>query len=575
MKKSVFTFFVVLLLTGAATWSQTWPQWGKDPQHTGFINVAGQTATRILDDVVYDPFVEAEKIDSGDNDLLVHYQVPLIDGSDVYMEFKSGTFTGAAHWETQTWQERRLRWQGNRLVEKWTFEGDWKPVPFGTIKSGPVWEPVYHAALANGSIYIPGAGGSIFRVNKTDGSLVTRINPFGPAVDPDTYTAGPISVDNSGNLYYNVIRLQHGNSWNQDVVNSWLVKVTPGNVATTATYASLNPAAPAGNDKCLGVFNINQLPWPPSPDAVAPDITCGSQRPGVNIAPAIAPDGTIYTASVAQFSTRTAFLIAVNPNLTPKWAVSLRDRFNDGCDVLLPASGTPGGCRAGSHVGVDPAQNRPGAGRILDDGTSSPVVAPDGSIFFGAYTRYNYAQGHMMHFSSTGQYLNGYEFGWDITPGIRAHDGTYSVITKDNHYGEDVGSYCNDETICPGDRNANHPAYPEAYFITSLTPNLVPEWKWQNTNPLSCSRDANGQVTCVSDHPHGFEWCVNAPAIDSGGNIYNNSEDGFVYVIRPDGTLREKLFLNLALGAAYTPLSIMPDGKILAQNDGHLFVVGQ
>jgi len=32
--------------------------------------------------------------------------------------------------------------------------------------------------------------------------------------------------------------------------------------------------------------------------------------------------------------------------------------------------------------------------------------------------------------------------------------------------------------------------------------------------------------------------------------------------------------LQLALGAAYTPLTIGPDGKIYTQNDGHLFVVG-
>jgi len=38
--------------------------------------------------------------------------------------------------------------------------------------------------------------------------------------------------------------------------------------------------------------------------------------------------------------------------------------------------------------------------------------------------------------------------------------------------------------------------------------------------------------------------------------------------------LRNKLFLNLAIGAAYTPLSIGPDGKIYTQNDGRLFVAG-
>jgi len=35
-----------------------------------------------------------------------------------------------------------------------------------------------------------------------------------------------------------------------------------------------------------------------------------------------------------------------------------------------------------------------------------------------------------------------------------------------------------------------------------------------------------------------------------------------------------KIFLNLAIGAAYTPLSIGADGKLYTQNDGILFVVG-
>jgi hypothetical protein len=35
-----------------------------------------------------------------------------------------------------------------------------------------------------------------------------------------------------------------------------------------------------------------------------------------------------------------------------------------------------------------------------------------------------------------------------------------------------------------------------------------------------------------------------------------------------------QLFLNQALGAAYTPLSIGPDGKFYTQNNGHLFAVG-
>jgi len=266
--------------------------------------------------------------------------------------------------------------------------------------------------------------------------------------------------------------------------------------------------------------------------------------------------------------------VAVNNDLSPRWISALSDRLHDGCNVLLPPNGQPGGCRAGAATGVDPAQNRPGAGRVVDDTSSSPVVAPDGAIFFGAYTRYNYSQGHLMKTSPGGQFLAAYPFGWDDTPAIFVHDGTYSLLTKDNQYGG-IGSYCDDESACPGDRSGTNPAYPEAYFMTRLNADLEVEWRWQNSNPLSCSRDSHGHVTCVSDHPFGFEWCVNAPAVDRNGVVYGNSEDGNVYVIRSDGTLREHLFLNLALGAAYTPLSIALDGKVYVQNDGHLFVVGK
>jgi outer membrane protein assembly factor BamB len=78
----------------------------------------------------------------------------------------------------------------------------------------------------------------------------------------------------------------------------------------------------------------------------------------------------------------------------------------------------------------------------------------------------------------------------------------------------------------------------------------------------------------VSDHPDGFEWCVNQPAVDGDGVLYANSEDGFLYAVGPDGVLRSRIFLDLALGAAYTPLSIGADGILYTQNNGHLFAVG-
>ena len=126
--------------------------------------------------------------------------------------------------------------------------------------------------------------------------------------------------------------------------------------------------------------------------------------------------------------------------MTGKWAASFRGRLNDGCGVSFPI-GNPGGananggCAAGATFGVDPATNEPPPARVLDDSSSTPVVAPDGSIFYGAYTSYNCAQGHMLHFSANGDFLNSFNFGWDNTPAIYPHGGTYSVVFKNNHYG--------------------------------------------------------------------------------------------------------------------------------------------
>src|SRR5947208_11512420 len=161
MKRLVYVSFGVLLLAaGASASAQGWPQWGRNAQHTGTTSVTGQVANRILADVIYDPFVPQEKADPLQApDLLVHYQTPLVDGNNVYMEFKSGTYTSLDHWETQTWNGRRLQWQAGNLATVWNFESDWKPVPYGSAFNGPGWEPVFHAVLSGNSVYVPGAGG--------------------------------------------------------------------------------------------------------------------------------------------------------------------------------------------------------------------------------------------------------------------------------------------------------------------------------------------------------------------------------------------------------------------------------
>jgi hypothetical protein len=387
--------------------------------------------------------------------------------------------------------------------------------------------------------------------------------------------AGPLTADAQGNVYYNAIQLNPvgGNPWrHNDVAGAWLVKVAVNDAAKTLDYTTLLGAnAPGATEvSCPGTFfdtdpSGASLPWPPPSPATPPSGICGSQRPGVNIAPTVAADGTIYTASRAHFNAMQAYLVAVLPDLSAaRWVASLQHLLNDGCGVLLPIA-PPGidtlasSCSNGTTVGVDPTTNAPGSGRIVDQASSSPTVLPDGSVLFGALDRYNFARGHLLHFDAQGSFLNAFGFGWDSTPGIYAHGGTFSVVVKDNHY--QASAYCGfNDPVC-----SVSPDGP--YYITQLAADLTTvEWQFQDT-------------TLDASHTNGFEWCINMPAIDAGGSVYVNSEDGNIYEL-PQGhsgvftAPAGRLFLNQALGAAYTPLSIGPDGKLYTQNNGHLFAVG-
>ena len=592
-RNPTFVIITGLLLTCSAHAQVWWPQWALNPQHTGQVSVTGQPLNNILTSIVYDPLVPAEMA-ANSNNLLAHYQVPLIvDGSNIYMEFKSGSYNKNTY-STEIWGENGFQWQNGKLVETWSFTSDWE----APGSQADFWEPVFHAVLANGFIYVPGAGGSLFKLDTSTGAVINRINPFGLKIDPTIIVAGVPTTDSNGNIYYNAIQQYNSGTgvsfYAHDIVDSWLVKVAPNDSTSKVSYSVLvsktaagSLPAPGPNDPCLTVFSSSQLPWPPSPIALPPTSPCGTMRPALNAAPAIAPDGTIYTVTRTHLldgTNRYAGIAAVNPNLTPKWWTSLRDRLNDGCNndagtfpgALLPANGQPGGCRLGTTPGVDPAQNtKPGA-RVLDDSSSSISVAPDGSILYGAYTRYDFARGHLMKFDSNGQFQGSYTFGWDSTPAVYQHNGTYSIVIKDNEYGggPQFGSYCNVDTFCPPRNNG-------PFFITQLDPNLHVEWKFQNTNNQKCTRNADGSITCVPNSSGnqwqniGFEWCINAPVVDKKGVVYANSEDGNIYAIGQGGTLQQNLFLDLALGAAYTPLAIGPDGKVYTENKGTLFAIGK
>jgi hypothetical protein len=556
-----------------------WTQWGSSADHAGHVPVLGQSLSTQAADIVYDPFVAEEQAEINGG-LVVHYPSTLVDGNDFYIEIKTGNYVpcapagnwmqGAAcgpnAWDQMIWNAARYTWEGGTAKQIWMFKSDWKPEFNGEGLSG--WEPVFHPALANGALYVPGAGGTLWKIDKTSGTSLAHIDPFnGAASDPkNTFVAGPLTADAAGNIYYNVLQLGDPSVFDPwqgaDSKGAWLVKVDATDTTTMATYASLVPDAPAATAlTCPGQFTTETLPWPPTPTAVPPAQRCGSQRPGVNVAPAVAADGTIYTVSRAHFDALVGFVVAVNPDLTPKWDASLQRRLNNGCGVLIPIATdtvTPNSCRPGTTPGVDPTTNDLGTGMIIDDSSSSPTALPDGGVLYGTWAQSNAQRGFLMKFDAAGNFSGAFDFGWDSSPAIYQHDGTYSIVIKDNHY--PTTQYCfNNDPIC-------QTLPPGPFYITQLDADLNIEWQFQNT-------------TIDSEHPNGYEWCINAPAVDSAGTVYANSEDGSIYAL-PQGQSGaftvpgQKRFLKSALDAAYTPLSIGPDGKIYTQNDGHLFVLG-
>jgi len=541
--------------------SPAWPQWGQNPQHTGFLPVAGQALQAKLSDQVFDPFTSEEMAESG-GPLLMHYQVPLVNGNNVYMMFKTGTYNpcdppgsgqpfpcGPNDWSTEIWNETDLQWKNGQLQPVWNFATDWTPVPNDYALGG--WEPLFQPVLASTYIYVPGAGGTIYQLDQTTGALVQQINPFGASEDPTKFVVGGLTADSQGNIYYNVMQVVLAWPWDSDVVNSWIVKVASNGSPSVATYTSLLPNAPT---VCVGVFSRNNLPWPPSANAVPGNVKCGTERPALNLAPAISADGsTLYTVGRGHFWGRDAYLLAVNTaDLSLQWSASLQGLFDDGCNVLLPPDGQPDGCSIYGATGLDPTQNTLGAGIVSDEASASPMIAPDGSIFFGVNDGFDYGRGHLVKFDSSGVYLGSYNFGWDSTPAIYPNNGAYSVILKDNHYNN--GSYCNNPTYCP-----KAPAGP--YYVTQLDSNLDIQWQFKDP-------------TSVKGHLDGYEWCANALAVDINGVAYGDNEDGNLYAIQQGGASAHNIFLQQAINAGYTPTSMGSDGTIYSENAGHFFAIG-
>ncbi len=205
---------------------------------------------------------------------------------------------------------------------------------------------------------------------------------------------------------------------------------------------------------------------------------------------------------------------------------------------------------------------------LSDDGTASPMVGPDGDVYFGVLDdplSSNQYRGWMLHFDKTlSQSKLPGAFGWDDTASIvpaslvPSYQGpsSYLILSKYNNY----ASGANKVAILD----------PNVSEIDSVTGALVMNEVISQLGPTPDPSHPNipGAVR---------EWCINTVAVDPiTKSAVIHSEDGSVY--RWDFTsnsLTQAVTLTQGLGTAYTPSVIGVDGVAYVIADAILFAIGQ
>jgi hypothetical protein len=216
----------------------------------------------------------------------------------------------------------------------------------------------------------------------------------------------------------------------------------------------------------------------------------------------------------------------------------------------------------------------PGTGdlaTVSTDSSASPMVAPDGDVFYGVLETpcctSHHDRGWLLHFDSTLAITRTPgSFGWDDTASVvpatavPSYTGTsaYLLLTKYNNYKETGGTGINQ--------------------VALLDPGASQSDEYSSVNVLKEILTVNGVTADASNGglPAVREWCINTAAIDPFTKAaIINSEDGTVY--RWDftsNTLSQRVILTSGRGEAYTPTVIGPDGTSYAVNDAILFAVG-
>ena len=382
------------------------------------------------------------------------------------------------------------------------------------------WTPSYNLALTTSNrVYAPAAGGRLLYRDDADnasGAVQTAVfygadiyNVARSTYDQNIIINTPLTADAGGNIYFGFMT----NATNPANLVSGIARVgADGRGSWIAATAAASDAMIA--------------------------------KVATNSAPALSVDGrTLYVAvnTSASNGLATGYLLALDSTtLATRSKIRLTDP-----NKLTPAW-------------------------VNDNGTSSPMVGPDGDVYFGVLEAsppsHNFT-GWMLHFDATlAQARTPGAFGWDNTPSVvpramvPAYTGTssYLLMTKYNNYGgTGTGDGKNriailDPTQTQPDKVTGIAVMKEIQTILGPTPD--------------------------PGYPGGvMEWCINTAAVDPlTRSVLVNSEDGYLY--RWDLSVNqftERIRLTSGIAESYTPTAIGPDGLVYSINNAVLFAVGR
>ena len=447
--------------------------------------------------------------------ILIHYGSPLVTpGNTVVVPVR--TATGAYRVDARAAQDGALLWSAAT---------DYILPPHN-------WIPSYSPALtAANRLYFAGAGGTVYFRDAVDSAAPAAIGQlafFGLAnyaaapssFDAAVFVDSPITAGSDGAIYF-AFRAAGGAPLG---LHSGIARI-----AATGAGNWISASAAAGGDA-----NITHVP-----QQAAPALSSDEQ--------------TLYVVVTSDDPSTPRYLVGLDPA------------------SLAPRESSPG---VPMRVALkDPRDGGVANANIFDESSASPMVGPDGDVYYGVLGNPFTVRGWMLHFSADlTQAKTPGGFGWDTTASVvpaaavPSYGGAspYLIFTKYNDYaGLDGGQGVNrmvvldpnDTMVEPHASSHGLLVMKEILGIAGVTPD--PEYTDQFPDAVR-------------------EWCINSAAVDPvAGAVFANSEDGKLY--RWDlatNTLGPGITLSPGIGEAYTPTVIGPDGTVYAINWAILNAVG-